>query len=106
MLSNEYKYFEGFSPWPIYPCSCLAIEISTMILVFPSCPIFCLHSGHYFQDLVFLFHEPNFFQQLYHFSPMLSGWGGGQSVRWAGGGKKFVSETVRCWKLILGSDIG
>ena len=40
------------------------------------------------------------------FSPMVSGWAGG----WAGDGKRVcpgcISETVRCRKLILGSDIG
>ena len=40
------------------------------------------------------------------FSPMVSGWPGGQ----VGGGKKVcpgcISETVRCRKLILGRDIG
>ena len=40
---------------------------------------------------------------LSYFSPMVSGWAGG---RWEKVCPGCISETVRCRKLILGSDIG
>ena len=37
------------------------------------------------------------------FSPMVSGWAGGQREKVCPGS---ISETIRCRKLILGGDIG
>ena len=62
----------------------------------------CLSLRHYFHYLNIFTPQPLRAAGVL-FSPMVSGWAGGQREKVCPG---CISETVRCRKLILGRDIG